>query len=244
MEITNQPEIRKREHRIQSRELRVKRNETGAPVIEGYAAVFNSLSEDLGGFYEQILPGAFTASLKTNPDVRALFNHDSNIVLGRTKSGTLELQEDATGLFWRCTLPDTAMARDLAVSIERGDVDQCSFGFYCLSDSWAMQNGTPIRSVKTAEIFDVSAVTYPAYPATSVAMRSLWMDGQPESIQEAIRSLNAAEAETRAAETCDCSACADNNCVGCSKPASDRPVCPCNDLQIARARLRLAESSL
>ena len=229
---------RKREHRfVQSRELRVKRNDAGQPVVEGYAAVFNSLSEDLGGFREQILPGAFATSLQSNPDVRALFNHNEDNVLGRTKSGTLDLSEDETGLYWRCTLPDTAMARDLAVSIERGDIDQCSFGFYCVDDDWAMLDDTPVRSVKAAEVFDVSAVTYPAYTATSVAMRSLWRDGQPESIELGLRSLTAAE-------TCDCEACKGNNCDGCSVPGSEALECGCSELRDLKTRLRLVESSL
>lgn len=241
------PEIRKREHRIQARELRVKRNQAGEPFIEGYAAVFNSLSEDLGGFREQILPGAFTQTLSNKADVRALFNHDANIVLGRTKSGTLTLNEDETGLFWSCQLPNTATARDLAISIERGDVDQCSFGFYCLDDSWELQNGTPLRSVRTAELFDVSAVTYPAYADTSIAMRSLWRDGQPESIQEALQALSNSEAENRAAaepKTCQCVDCVEQKCSECSIPGSDAPVCGCSALRLAMARLRLAESSL
>ena len=185
-------ELRKREFRyIPARELRIKRNADGKPQMGGYAAVFNSLSQDLGGFKERIAPGAFTTSLKNSPDVRALFNHDENIVLGRTKSGTLRLSEDETGLAFEADLPDTAMARDLAVSIERGDVDQCSFGFYCMADDWTMIDSTPVRSVTTAELFDVSAVTYPAYTQTSVTMRSLWRDGQPESIQRSIAALRA-----------------------------------------------------
>ena len=235
-----QPETRKREHRFQSRELRVKRNAAGAPVIEGYAAVFNSLSEDLGGFREQILPGAFSTSLANKPDVRALFNHDENLVLGRTKAGTLDLSEDTTGLAWSCTLPDTAAARDLAVSIERGDIDQCSFGFYCMDDDWAMLDGTPVRSVKTAEVFDVSAVTYPAYTATSVSMRSLWRDGQPDSIEAGIRSAKSVVAHG----TCTCEACTGNNCAGCSIPNGETSGCGCSELRIAKARLRLIESSL
>ena len=145
--MENKSEL-KREHRfVPARELRVMRNATGAPVVTGYAAVFSSLSQDLGGFREQIMPGAFTTSLANQPDVRALFNHDPNLVLGRTKAGTLELAEDGTGLQWSATLPDTTVARDLAISVERGDIDQCSFGFYCLEDDWSMDSSGDDRSL-------------------------------------------------------------------------------------------------
>lgn len=146
--------MKKIETRFLTRELRIARTATGAPSLEGYAAVFNSLSEDLGGFREQILPGAFQRSLANGADVRCLFNHDESLILGRSKAKTLTVSEDETGLYFRCDLPDTAIARDLAISIERGDVDQCSFGFYCVEDDWAMMDDTPVRSVKVAEVFD------------------------------------------------------------------------------------------
>ena len=233
------PEQRKRETRFRSRELRVKRNDAGQPTIEGYAAVFNSLSEDLGGFREQILPGAFNTCLQGGPDVRALFNHDESMILGRTKAGTLDLSEDSTGLFWRCVLPPTSVANDLAISIERGDVDQCSFGFYCLEDDWQLMDGTPLRSVKTAEVFDVSAVTYPAYTSTSVSMRSLWKDGQPESISAALRTLRNDDGCD-----CDCDACKANDCDNCSDPDCDDPNCTCSGLRALRSRMRLVKASL
>lgn len=197
MKTITKAETRKRETRyVPARELRVKRNEAGQAVIEGYAAVFNSLSQDLGGFKEQIDPEAFTECLAGAPDVRALFNHDENNVLGRTKSGTLDLSVDDTGLFWTCTLPDTQVARDLAVSLERGDIDQCSFGFYCLDDTWDLaDDDTIVRTVLKAELFDVSAVTYPAYLDTTVGLRSLWRDGQPETISVQLLALRKNEGD-------------------------------------------------
>lgn len=229
---------RKPEHRyIPARELRVNRGEHGNRVT-GYAAVFNSPSEDLGGFREIIAPGAFTGSLVGQPDVRALINHDPNLVLGRTKAGTLDVSEDNIGLGFNVLLPATSYASDLAVSMERGDVDQCSFGFFCLDDVWQMDNsGNILRTVKAAEVFDVSVVTYPAYTATSASLRSLWREGRPESIDAAIRSLEAPK-------TCTCDPCKENNCVGCSLPTSATLGCECRARLIAHARLRLAESSL
>lgn len=139
--------------------------------ITGYAAVFNSLSGDLGGFREQIKPGAFANTL--NADVRALWNHDANIVLGRTTAGTLTLREDNHGLAIEIDPPDTQQARDLMVSITRGDISQMSFGFYTKGDEWEKRDGENIRTLTEVELFDVSPVTYPAYTDTSVGLRSL-----------------------------------------------------------------------
>lgn len=147
--------------------------ETELPKIVGYAAVFNEWSEPLGGggFREIIRPGAFSKSIKT-ADVRALWNHDPNYVLGRTKSGTLKLTEDEKGLAIEITPPNTTWAKDLLESIRRGDVDQMSFGFRTVKDRWSSENGQTIRELLEVELFDVSPVTFPAYPQTSVTVRS------------------------------------------------------------------------
>lgn len=143
------------------------------PMMQGHAALFNTLSEDLGGFREQIAPGAFTNALK-DCDVRCLWNHDSNHVLGRSKSGTLRLMEDDQGLAMENDMPNTMCAQDLMESMSRGDVDQMSFGFRVLKDSWDQVGNGIIRTIlEVSELFDVSPVTFPAYPDTSVAMRSL-----------------------------------------------------------------------
>jgi len=168
------PEIKKELRILKTAELRVKRNGDELPKIEGYAAVFDKNSEDMG-FIERIAPGAFKNSLKTS-DVRALFNHDSNIILGRKSSGTLELKEDKKGLFMSVTPPDTQLVRDMVLSpIERGDVTQQSFGFTVQSDDWDYRDNEPsIRTItEIKELFDVSPVTFPAYPDTAVALRSL-----------------------------------------------------------------------
>jgi len=156
-------------------ELRVKRKDDGAlPRIEGYAAVFNSDSEDMG-FVERIKPGAFKKALKIS-DARALFNHDPNYVLGRQSAGTLELKEDKNGLFMSVQPPDTQLIRDLVLTpIERGDINDQSFGFTIAADEWeGLDTDHPVRTItEVREVFDVSPVTYPAYPDTSVALRSL-----------------------------------------------------------------------
>jgi HK97 family phage prohead protease len=155
-------------------ELRIDGNDR-TPVITGHAAVFNQRSLDLGGFYEIIAPGAFANTIKT-ADVRALFNHDANFILGRTKSRTLELSEDEKGLSVRISPPDSIWANDLLESIKRGDIDQMSFGFSVseAGQKWQRSGGEVLRTLLAVELFDVSPVTYPAYPQTDVSARSFF----------------------------------------------------------------------
>ena len=152
-------------------ELRVHDDSVG-PVIVGYAAVFDSLSEDLGGFRERVLPGAFTETLKGNPDVRALVDHDSSKILGRTTAGTLTLKEDDRGLAVRINPANTTAGIDILKSIKRGDVDQMSFAFQTVTDRWHTEDDEEIRELVEVRLFDTSIVTYPAYEATSVSIRS------------------------------------------------------------------------
>ena len=151
-------------------------HEGDAPAIEGYAIVFNSQSEDLGGFREVIAPAAVDRALAEGHDVRALIDHDSGKILGRSKSGTLQMTKDEHGLKVRISPPDTTYARDLMKVVERGDVSGMSFAFITPEggDSWTRSDsGTPLRTVTDLYLRDVSVVTYPAYPATEVAVRSL-----------------------------------------------------------------------
>lgn len=164
----------KEERRIVVGELRVVTDAGDVPTkIVGHAAKFYSLSEDLGGFRERIAPGAFAKTIQSG-DIRALWNHDANIVLGRNKSGTLRLSEDVAGLSYECDAPDTQLVRDMVMSpIARGDVNQCSFGFRTISDKWAKVDGEWLRTLLEVELLDVSPVTYAAYASTDVAVRSL-----------------------------------------------------------------------
>lgn len=167
------------ERRFITQPVELRKAADDAPgTIRGYAALFNSRSENLGGkehpFYEQIAPGAFDEALKD--DVRALFNHDPNLILARSKAGkgTLSLFVDERGLGYEFTPPDTTAGRDLRVSVERGDVDQSSFGFTVAEDKWVEEGGVVTRTIKkVARLYDVSPVTYPAYPDTAVALRGL-----------------------------------------------------------------------
>lgn len=160
------------ERRVFTTEMRIERRSEGSPVLVGHAAVFNASSLDLGGFREIVAPGAFAATI-VEDDIRALFNHDPNHVVGRNRAGTLRLSEDTRGLAFEIDLPDTQTARDLAVSIERGDISGNSFGFQTVEDRWERGDAGELRTLVRVRLFDVSPVTYPAYPQTDVALRSL-----------------------------------------------------------------------
>lgn len=153
-------------------ELRVA-DDGGAPVIVGHAAVFGVLSEEMFGFRERVLRGAFTETLKGVPDIRGLIDHNSSKILGRTTAGTLMLEEDDRGLRARIKPPDTSFANDVLVSIRRGDVDQMSFAFQTVTDQWHTEDEEEIRELVEVKLFDVSVVTFPAYTDTSVSVRSL-----------------------------------------------------------------------
>jgi HK97 family phage prohead protease len=136
--------------------------------LEGYAALFNSRSENLGGFTETIAPGAFRASLKARNDIKLLWNHETGSVLGSTRAGTLQLTEDDRGLRVSATLPNTSHGRDARELISRGDVTGFSFGFSMPArggDSWNAE-GTE-RVLKSVRLFEVSLVAFPAYPETN-----------------------------------------------------------------------------
>ena len=166
------------------------------PKISGYAAVFDELSENLGGFHERIQRGAFANTLNT-ADVRALWNHDSNYPLGRSRAGTLVLSEDETGLAFEIDPPETSYAKDLLVSMRRGDVDQMSFGFITIRDKWEQIGGQVIRTLLEVELFDVSPVTYPAYPTTSATVRSKFESFTAESQAASDGANDTAAAQAR-----------------------------------------------
>lgn len=147
----------------------------GVRKIVGHGAVFNQLSSDLGGFREQIAPGAFRESLEKQ-DCFALFNHSRDFVLGRSGAGTARFREDDQGLAYEIDTPDTTWARDLVVSIERGDISQSSFGFRVESEddeTWSVcEDGQVVRTLHRVRLFDAGPVTMAAYPQTDAAVRS------------------------------------------------------------------------
>ena len=147
--------------------------------IVGYAAVFDQRTQLYEDVFEEFSQKAFADSITTD-DVRALYNHDPNVVLGRNTVDTLRLAEDEHGLKIEIDPPDTQQARDLMVLLDRGDVSQMSIGFQTLSDKWEMEDSNRIRTVIKVKLFDVSPVTYPAYTTTEVGLRD--MDGARKSL--------------------------------------------------------------
>jgi len=166
--------VKNREVRFFKAEVRVQADGDGPKKIVGYAARFNELSDVLWDFREQILPGAFADALKDS-DVRGLFNHNSDHVLGRESAGTLTLREDEKGLWYELLPPDAQWARDLMVSIERGDIKESSFSFSMEggAQEWDDSVKPAVRTIrKVGELYDVSPVTFPAYPTATTGVRS------------------------------------------------------------------------
>ncbi len=178
-------------------ELRVEEPDGQRPRIVGHAAIFNRRSEvlmQIGSerLVEEVAPGAFTKTLR-EADIRALVNHDPNLVLGRNRSGTLSLAEDERGLAVTIEPPDTQAARDLIALMRRGDVNQMSFAFQSVKESWSREDDeatgitTHVRRLREARLYDVSVVTFPAYPDTDAQVRALAMsagDDAPAFVRE------------------------------------------------------------
>lgn len=161
------------------------RAEDDKRTLVGYAAVFNS-DADIGGWWiERISPGAFKNTI--GDDIRALVDHDSGRVIGRTKSGTLRLSEDSKGLRVEIDVPNTSDGNDLWELVERGDISGMSFGFRVTHQEWDETVDPPIRTIHEIELFEVSAVAFPAYDDTSIGKRSLeeWRSANQTNEEEA-----------------------------------------------------------
>ena len=154
--------------------LEIRAAEESPGILTGYAAVYNSITEIGSYFREVIRPGAFTRAIRDNQDVRALWNHESGIVLGRRSAGTLSISEDERGLKFELTLPDTTAGRDAAVSVKRGDISGMSFGFQVVTARWLEEadEDTELRELLDLDLIEVSPVTFPAYADTEVGVRS------------------------------------------------------------------------
>jgi hypothetical protein len=170
----------------------------GRRCLRGYAAIYNVLSDDLGGWRERIMPGAFTRALEENQDVRHLVNHNVNLVLGRTKTGTTTLRQDAKGLAFETWLGNRTYDLDLAESVGRGDVDAMSFGFVARRENWTAERvpdseeRIEVRELCDLDLFDISTVTYPAYPATSAGIdsRALFPYGPPLELRRRLAAAS------------------------------------------------------
>ena len=178
---------------VQDLELRM---DGDKPTVVGYGAVFNSMSNDLGGFREFIAPNAFEGRLED--DVRFLINHDANLILARTTNGTLRLSVDEKGLRYEADMPNTSTARDLMELLKNGTISQSSFAFTVEEDSWEVKDGMNIRTIdKVSQLYDVSSVTYPAYnsASSSVALRSMKEWQEKEEAKKLEESLEAEKLE-------------------------------------------------
>lgn len=143
-------------------------------VLTGYAATYNRYSQNLGGFVEQVAPGAFAKSLGDKVAVVARYNHDDNYLLGTTEAGTLLLESDDTGLRYDVSLPDTTAGNDVGKLAARGDLRYSSFAFHVLEDEWSVtEQGFPLRTLLNVQLVDVAPVNSPAYLDTSTGLRSL-----------------------------------------------------------------------
>lgn len=213
------------ERRYLKQEFRVS-SEGEQPKIAGYAAVFDSPSLDMG-WIEELDPHAFDNILGTNPDVRGLFNHDEDYVLGRTTADTLRLTVDARGLAYEIDPPETQLAKDLLVSMRRKDITGSSFGFITARDQWTENaDGTVTRRILEIEqLLDVSVVTYPAYTATSAGVRSL-----PNSMPVEFRSRFEERGNRANAQgcVCACAQCRSGSCNLCSDESCDNEQCRCS----------------
>lgn len=147
------------------------REDDGKLYIEGYFAVFNSNYEIFDGASESVAPGAFDGAL--SDDIRALIDHETRLVLGRTSAGTLELRVDEHGLFGRIEVnPNDQDAMNLYARVQRGDVNQCSFGFDILDEEYeVLESGEVHWTIKSVRLYEVSVVTFPAYEQTEVVAR-------------------------------------------------------------------------
>lgn len=170
--------------------------------LAGYASLFDSPAEIGGYFVEKIAPGAFDSAM--NADVRALVDHDSGRVIGRTKSGTLRLSQDAKGLAVEIDVPDTTDGNDLWTLVERGDISGMSFGFRVTKQEWDDTDPEkPMRTILAVDLFEVSAVAFPAYDDTTLAARSLETaraEIDKAKVDAEKRAENAAAAQRRLAQ--------------------------------------------
>jgi HK97 family phage prohead protease len=184
-----QPESKEPEVRVNTTDIEV-RAEGDGMTFTGYASVFNSPSEDLGGFIEYVAPGAFKRSLQSRNEVKLLWNHDSGEPLASLRGGTMQLVEDERGLKVTATLPQTTRGRDVAELLRTKVIDSMSFGFNVIKDSWSRDGQT--RTLESVRLFEVSVVSFPAYGATTAQVRSA-PTINPDQLADALLKLESGE---------------------------------------------------
>jgi len=176
-----------RQTRSMRSELKTRAEGDDELVIEGYFAVYGRETELWPGAYEEIAPGAFANTLSN--DIRALINHETRLVLGRNKSGTLELREDSYGLWGRVKInPNDTDAMNLYERVKRGDVDQCSFGFNIVREDTEWRDDGSVKwTIREVDLHEVSVVTFPAYEDTGVQARRKQVEEHRARLLEARR---------------------------------------------------------
>jgi HK97 family phage prohead protease len=184
-----QPESKEPEIRVHSTDIEV-RAEGDGMTFSGYASVFNSPSEDLGGFIEYVAPGAFKRSLQSRNEIKLLWNHDSGEPLASVRGGTMQLVEDERGLKVTAQLPNTTRGRDVAELLRTKVIDSMSFGFNVIKDSWSRDGQT--RTLESVRLFEVSVVSFPAYAATTAQVRSA-PTINPDELADALLKLESGE---------------------------------------------------
>jgi HK97 family phage prohead protease len=185
-----QPESKEPEIRVHTTDIEV-RAEGDGMTFSGYAAVFNSPSEDLGGFIEYVAPGAFKRSLQSRNEIKLLWNHDSGEPLASVRGGSMQLVEDERGLKVTATLPQTSRGRDVAELLRTKVIDSMSFGFNVIKDTWSRDGQT--RTLESVRLFEVSVVSFPAYAATTAQVRSAQPTINADDLAEALLKLESGE---------------------------------------------------
>lgn len=188
--MTKTSKLERRTFNIESMKTRTLDDGSESTIVEGYASIFNSRTNIDGWYEEEIAPGAFTESLSQGKDVRCLFNHNWDYVLGRTSAGTLTLEEDTKGLRFEVVLPNTTFANDLKESMARGDINQCSFGFYVLEEETDCSSDMPVVRLLNIDLWEVSIVPLPAYEDTEASLRSKFQEEAIETIKLRKKILN------------------------------------------------------
>jgi HK97 family phage prohead protease len=186
----SQPESKEPEVRVNTTEIEVRAEGDGMS-FSGYASVFNSPSEDLGGFIEYVAPGAFKRSLQSRNEVKLLWNHDSGEPLASLRGGSLQLIEDERGLKVTATLPQTSRGRDVAELLRTNVISEMSFGFNVIKDSWSRDGQT--RTLESVRLFEVSVVSFGAYKATTATVRSAQPSINADDLAEALLKLESGE---------------------------------------------------
>jgi len=189
--IDGEPAIKEPEIRTTNTDFELRAEGGDGMTFTGYASVFNSSSEDLGGFREFVAPGAFKRSLQARNEIKLLWNHDTSEPLASVRGGSLQLVEDNHGLKVTAKLPNTTRGRDVAELLRSKVIDSMSFGFNVIKDSWS--NNGSVRTLESVRLSEVSVVTFPAYTATTATVRSMQPTIDADELANALLKLESGE---------------------------------------------------